>query len=303
MLRLLPRWTGGGLWSILSPTSSAAFPVVGAGQRPQRRCRGLLRLHSRCGLRACSTSFQGPLSQGFAVAVTHLPSSGFSAPDSYRGVPTELPGRDFRPLERCTLMAHLRHRPPPRDGGDVLLLDLSRETDPPRAPCDGHVASAGLHCDPCVLSKTYGSGAVPRERSSAGLPPRRYRCSRGSPSARTGGTARTGSRSAGSVGVGAPLPRAGGNSTAASSLRIISTETNAAPLRWAIRCLPGRPSHLCPAPKRPPSRKPTPLFGVRYCPRVTPGSPVVVACFSRAHPGRFWRALQTIPVMPSDVGG
>ena len=48
----------------------------------------------------------GPLSQGFAVAVARLPSSGFSAPDSYRGVPTELPGWDFHPLERCTLMAH-----------------------------------------------------------------------------------------------------------------------------------------------------------------------------------------------------
>ena len=47
-----------------------------------------------------------PLSQGLAVAVTRLPSSGFSAPDSYRGVPTELLGRDFHPLERCTLMAH-----------------------------------------------------------------------------------------------------------------------------------------------------------------------------------------------------
>lgn len=48
----------------------------------------------------------GPLSQGFAVAVARLPSSGFSAPDSYRGVPTELLGWDFHPLERCTLMAH-----------------------------------------------------------------------------------------------------------------------------------------------------------------------------------------------------
>jgi len=48
----------------------------------------------------------GPLSQGFAVAVTRLPSLGFSAPDSYRGVSTELLGRDFHPLERCTFMAH-----------------------------------------------------------------------------------------------------------------------------------------------------------------------------------------------------
>lgn len=49
----------------------------------------------------------GPLSQGFAVAVARLPSSGFSAPDSYRGVSTELLGWDFHPLEWCTLMAHV----------------------------------------------------------------------------------------------------------------------------------------------------------------------------------------------------
>jgi hypothetical protein len=48
----------------------------------------------------------GPLSQGFAVAVARLPSPGFSAPGSYRGVSTELLGRDFHPLERCTFMAH-----------------------------------------------------------------------------------------------------------------------------------------------------------------------------------------------------
>ena len=48
----------------------------------------------------------GPLSPGFAVAVTRRPSSGFSAPVSYRGVSTELLGRDFHPLERCTFMAH-----------------------------------------------------------------------------------------------------------------------------------------------------------------------------------------------------
>jgi len=102
----LPRWTGGGPWSIPSPTTSAAFPVVRAGQRPQWRFRGLLRFHSRCSLRACSASLQGPLSQGFAVAVTRLPFSGFPAPDSYRGVSTELLGWDFHPLERCTLMAH-----------------------------------------------------------------------------------------------------------------------------------------------------------------------------------------------------
>ena len=48
----------------------------------------------------------GSLSQGFAVAVTRLPSSGFSSPDSCRGVSTELLGRDFHPLERCAFMAH-----------------------------------------------------------------------------------------------------------------------------------------------------------------------------------------------------
>jgi hypothetical protein len=38
------------------------------------------------------------LSPGFAVAVTRLPSSGSSAPVSYRGVSTEVLGRDFHPL-------------------------------------------------------------------------------------------------------------------------------------------------------------------------------------------------------------
>jgi len=133
-----------------SPTSSAAFPVSGMGQRPRHKYRGLLRLHSRCGLRACSTSFQGPLSQGFAVAVTRLPSLGFSAPDSYRGVSTELLGRDFHPLERCTFMAHpdilplakvfsgppgVHSRPPLNDRGDLHPRDLGTICRTPSPYC------------------------------------------------------------------------------------------------------------------------------------------------------------------------
>jgi hypothetical protein len=187
------------------------------------------------------------------------------------------PLREAHPhLRHRGLKLHRRclsgHRAPPRGGGDVLLLGPSRETDPPRAPCGGHVAATGPHGVPRVLSRTYGSAAVQRERSSVGLPPRRSRCSSGSPSARTGGTARSGSRSAGSVGVGAPLPRAGGNSTAAPSLRIISAETTR--LHSAGRSGGRRVARLTrPAPKRPPSRLPTPLFRLRH----------------RPHPAGVWR--------------
>ena len=58
MLRPLPRWTVGGPWSICSPTYSSAFPETRAGRHPRHLYRGLLGLHSRCGLRACSASFE-----------------------------------------------------------------------------------------------------------------------------------------------------------------------------------------------------------------------------------------------------
>jgi len=189
-----------------------------------------------------------------------------------RAEPAGHPGplREARPrLRHRWLKLHLRcpsgHRAPPRGGGDVLLLDPARKTDPPRAPCDGHAASAGPLGVPRVLSRTYGSAAARREDSSAAPPSRSPRCSTGSPSARTGGTARSGSRSGGSVGVGAPLPRAGGNSTAAPSLRIISTETTR--LHSAGRSGSRRVARLTrPAPKRPPSRLPTPLSRLRHRP-------------------------------------
>ena len=57
-----------------------AFPVCASGRLPRLPFRGLLGLHSRCGLRTCSTSFRGLLSLGFE-------SEGHpsSPPDSYRG--------------------------------------------------------------------------------------------------------------------------------------------------------------------------------------------------------------------------
>ena len=82
------------------------FPHAGGGSASTAElsgpARASLTLRPACLLDLLSR----PLSQGFAVAVVRLPSSGFSAPDSYRGVPTELLGWDFHPLERCTLMAH-----------------------------------------------------------------------------------------------------------------------------------------------------------------------------------------------------
>ena len=62
-----------------------------------------LTLQPACLLSLPSGAFVSGLRGG-----SHPPSlfPGFSAPDSYRGVSTELLGRDFHPLERCTFMAH-----------------------------------------------------------------------------------------------------------------------------------------------------------------------------------------------------
>jgi hypothetical protein len=108
MLLLLPRWTGGGLRSTPTLTTTAAFPVLRSGRHPRTSigaCSGFTRV-TACVL--ARPPFQRPLSQGFAVAVTRLPSSGFSAPASYRGVSIELLGRDFHPLERCAVVTHPR---------------------------------------------------------------------------------------------------------------------------------------------------------------------------------------------------
>jgi len=88
------------------------FPHMQAGSAStsvlSEPARASLALRPACLLDLLS----GPLSPGFAVAVTRLPSSGFSAPVSYRGVSTELLGRDFHPLEQCTFMAHLQVHTP-----------------------------------------------------------------------------------------------------------------------------------------------------------------------------------------------
>ena len=62
-----------------------------------------LTLQPACLLSLPSGAFVSGLRGG-----SHLPSlfPGFSAPDSYRGVSTNLLGWDFHPLERCTLTAH-----------------------------------------------------------------------------------------------------------------------------------------------------------------------------------------------------
>ena len=71
-----------------------------------------LTLQPACLLSLPSGAFVSGLRGG-----SHPPSlfPGFSAPDSYRGVSTELLGRDFHPLERCTFMAHVESA-----GGAVL---------------------------------------------------------------------------------------------------------------------------------------------------------------------------------------
>lgn len=67
------------------------------GRRPHCGFRGLLRLHVRYGLRTRSTSFQRPLSPGFASTLTsQLPRR------TATGVDRQFPGRDFHPLVACT---------------------------------------------------------------------------------------------------------------------------------------------------------------------------------------------------------
>jgi hypothetical protein len=62
MPRPLSRWAT--RLGRLLPPGTSAFPVFGTGRRPRQSSRDLLRLHSRCGLRTRSTSFQGPSSSG-----------------------------------------------------------------------------------------------------------------------------------------------------------------------------------------------------------------------------------------------
>jgi len=65
MPRPLSRWAT--RLGRLLPPGASAFPVFGTGRRPRQSSRDLLRLHSRCGLRTRSTSFQGPSSSGLRL--------------------------------------------------------------------------------------------------------------------------------------------------------------------------------------------------------------------------------------------
>ena len=87
MLRPIPRWTGGGPWSIPSPTSLDGFPRIRDGSASTTPLSGpaqaSLALRPACLLDLLS----GPLSQGFAVAVARLPFRAFprlTATEAYR---------------------------------------------------------------------------------------------------------------------------------------------------------------------------------------------------------------------------
>ena len=112
-----------------------AFPVCAPGRLPRLPFRGLLGLHSRCGLQACSTSFRGLLSLGFESG-SHLPSP----PDSYRG--GRLPPRAGLPPAgqvhlhgARTLRAHEETEGKEKPSNPVRLLGFSgwrrRESNPP----------------------------------------------------------------------------------------------------------------------------------------------------------------------------
>ena len=154
----------------------------------------------------------------------------------------------------------LSHRLPPRRGEGVALLAPAGKIDPPRSLVGGPVARAPPRGAPSVLPGTYGSGAARPEDCRLGPRPRMPRSSSGSPGARTGGTARRSSYNHGNGAVRDPLAGAVENSTAAPSLRIISTETTR--LHSAGRSGARRIARLTrPEPKRPPSPLLSPVFG------------------------------------------
>jgi len=154
----------------------------------------------------------------------------------------------------------LSHRLPPRRGEGVALLAPAGKIDPPRSLVGGPVARAPPRGAPSVLPGTYGSGAARPEDCRLGPRPRMPRSSSGSPGARTGGTARRSSCNHGNGAVRDPLAGAVENSTAAPSLRIISTETTR--LHSAGRSGARRIARLTrPEPKRPPSPLLSPVFG------------------------------------------
>ncbi len=155
----------------------------------------------------------------------------------------------------------LCHRLPPRRGEGVPLLAAAGKTDPPRSLAGEPVARARPRDAPAVLPRTYGSGAARREDCRVGPRTRRPRSSSGSPGARTGDTARSSSCNRGKRAVQAPLAGAHENSTAAPSLRIISTETTR--LHSAGRSGGCRIARLTrPEPKRPSAPLRSPVFGL-----------------------------------------
>src|SRR3954466_16038902 len=75
----------------LLPHPTQAFPGIQAGRRPSLHFRGLLGLHSRCGLPDCSTAQRRPWSRGFdpagcpavpLVSYQSLPTTLWVAPPS-----------------------------------------------------------------------------------------------------------------------------------------------------------------------------------------------------------------------------
>ena len=152
------------------------------------------------------------------------------------------------------------------------LVGGPRKTDPPRSLVGGRVVYARRCGDPCVLLATYGSAAARREGPLPAPRPRRPHCNSGSPAARTGGTARICFRNGGSVGAGAPPLGASENSTAASRLPIISTETMR--LHSAGRSGGTRVARLTlPSVKPPSSQWASPVSGLRSRRAPEPGDP------------------------------
>jgi hypothetical protein len=86
----------------VSSRTALTFPERRAGRHPHLSFRGLLKLHSRYGLRICSPTLQWTLSRGSRPPVTRR--NGPSAIQSYR----QLLEWDFHPLVVCAIRAHLR---------------------------------------------------------------------------------------------------------------------------------------------------------------------------------------------------
>jgi hypothetical protein len=111
--------------------SRLAFPVVMSGRRPRQSSRGLLRLHSRCGLRTCSTSFRG-----LCLRASGPPVTQWACRTASEGVDLFL-GRDFHP--RVAVHLHGAHHCDLRQGVGVASrrsrgMPPSSPRAPPRAP-------------------------------------------------------------------------------------------------------------------------------------------------------------------------